>query len=63
MTPKDALTIIAEIKKLSPRLNDWEKGFLGNFNHCSISKKQETALLNIYKKAAGGGIYQSRQYV
>lgn len=64
MTFQDTLAIMTEIKKLNPKLNDWEKGFLGNILiHRKISKKQENCLIKIYEKATGGGIYQRRQYI
>jgi hypothetical protein len=63
MTPQDKITILTEIKKLNPKLNEWEKQFMIDMeNKRFISAKQEKCLLNIYEKATGGGIYQNRQY-
>ena len=63
MTSQDVLAIMIEIKKLNPKLNEWEKGFLLTIlSHRKISTKQENCLLNIYGKATGGGNYQQKQY-
>ena len=64
MTPKDVSDIVAEIERLKPHLNDWEKNFIKDMKNRPFSptRKQEKALLTIYEKAAGGGPYQDRQY-
>ena len=63
MTSQQVLDIMTEIRKLNPKLNDWEKGFLLTIlSHKRISTKQERCLMNIYAKATGGGIYQQKQY-
>jgi hypothetical protein len=62
MTSADALVLIREIKKLGYKPNDWEKQFLGNaLGHKKISNKQGKILETIYAKAAGGGVYQSKE--
>lgn len=71
MTASNARQLLAEIIKLKPRLNEWERSFLESVvkqmerypNMRSISEKQGKALLNIYEKATGGGIYARRQYI
>lgn len=65
MTPQDLTTILAEIKKLNPRLNDWERQFLKDMENrpFSTTAKQDKCLLTIYEKATGGGLYQSRQRI
>jgi hypothetical protein len=63
MTSQDAKILIAEIKKLNPKLNSFELGFMESIqNSWCITKKQSACLMNIYGKAAGGGVYQNRQY-
>jgi hypothetical protein len=63
MTSQDRSRLLAEIKKLNYKPNEWEKGFLGNILcHRVTSTKQDKILLNIYEKATGGGTYQNRQY-
>ena len=55
MTSQEALTLVTEIKKFNPRLNDWGKDFLGNILiHRKISNKQAEALQNLYRKVSGG---------
>jgi len=65
MTPQDLTTILAEIKKLNPRLNDWGKQFLRDMENrpFNTTAKQDKCLLNIYERATGGGLYQSRQRI
>lgn len=64
MTSQDALALIAEIKKLNLKLNDWEKGFLGNILiHRKISNKQAKILCDMYAKFTGDGNFQRRQYI
>ncbi len=65
MTLKDSLIIINEIKKLNPKLNEFEQNFLLSIeqNNKTLSKKQESVLLNIYAKVTGGGIYQNREVI
>lgn len=62
MTSGEAKTLIAEIKKLNPKLNDWEREFISN-QYSAPSPKQAACLLKIYEKATGGGVYQRRQYI
>ncbi len=64
MTGQDVLAIVTEIKKLNPKLNDWEKGFLENIlPHRKISHKQEQVLIDMYAKVTGGGQFQRKQYI
>lgn len=65
MTSRNALAIISEIRKLNPKLNNWEQGFIDDLEDMglSLSNKQENCLLKIYEKATGGGTYQRRQYI
>lgn len=65
MTPRDAQTLIAEIRKLDYKTNDWEEKFLQNISRCAtpLSAKQSKALMAIYEKAVGGGKYQGREYI
>ena len=63
MTSKDAQALVTEIKKLNPKLNDWEKGFMETVQYSlCISNKQSQCLMNIYGKATGGGPYAQKQY-
>jgi len=64
MKTSDAQKVIAEIEKLNPKLNDYEKGFIESIrNNSWITNKQSMVLMQIYGKAAGGGVYQRRQYI
>lgn len=52
MNSKDTLILVTEIRKLNPKLNEGEKGFLGNILcHKKISNKQAMILQRIYEKA------------
>ncbi len=63
MTPKDALILIAEIKKFTEKLNAWETQFLGNVTgYRAISDKQSVILTRIYEKVTGGGAWTKKQY-
>ncbi len=68
MLNNDTLILITEIKKLNPRLNDFEKQFLQTIEFFAnkgfkLSKKQDDCLQKIYCKCVGGGIYQRSKII
>ena len=68
MTVKDALTLVNEIRKLSPNLNTIEGQFVAAVEvmcakNLRLSRKQGDWLTRIYQRAAGGGIYQRKQFI
>ncbi len=60
---KDAQTIIKYINDEDYEPNDWESDFIDSIlsSGDDLSPKQEQCLNNIYAKATGGGIYQSKE--
>jgi len=69
MLCKEAIILLKQVKDLGYKANDWEKGFILSILTLAqrdpnkpLSYKQSTATENIYRKAAGGGDYEKRQY-
>jgi hypothetical protein len=69
MLCKEAIILLKQVKDLGYKANDWEKGFILSILTLAqrdpnkpLSYKQSTATENIYRKAAGGGSYEKRQY-
>jgi hypothetical protein len=69
MLCKEAVILFTQVKDLGYQSNDWEKSFIlsiltlaGRDPNKPLSYKQSTATENIYRKAAGGGNYEKKQY-
>ena len=69
MLCKEAIILLKQVKDLGYKANGWEKGFILSILTLAqrdpnkpLSYKQSTATENIYRKAAGGGDYEKRQY-
>jgi len=62
MRKQDVSILLAEIRKLNYKPNNWEHSFLNGISQrVELTEAQSKKLQDIYAKASGGGIYIKRE--